>query len=88
VNTDWITRTWWFKATIILAVVTIPFIEMSPEDMEMQPPEWRDPVTILIYGVVGIIVIWSWVCCGSDHEENMAPKHPDGRLTYPGDDEK
>ena len=40
-------------------------------------------IKYLLFLVFAIIVVYSWFCCGSDHEENVDEDYPDGRLTYP-----
>lgn len=79
----------WGKWGIYIIVIASLFIiagySPTPEQMEMRLPPPDDPVMWFTFLVAAILIVWSWSTCGSDHEENVDPDHPDGRLTYPGD---
>ena len=71
-------------AIVLCALFIIAGIDTPIDDMQM--PHLDDPFQWILIGLVGAVIVYSWACCGSDHEENASPEHPDGRLTYPRDE--
>ena len=71
---------------VCLILLALAFVTSSPNrEYYLDNPVPEDPVIVFIFGVVALMCIYSWFCCGSDHEENVSLEHPDGQLTYPGD---
>ena len=74
----------------IIALLGLAFLSISyPTDEyfienDMPIPEY-DVQDLFIALTALSIVIMSWESCGCDHKENVNKDHPDGRLTYPGE---
>lgn len=51
----------------------------------LDTPVPKEPIITFMMVIVAVLVIYSWWCGGSNHEENVDTNHPDGKLTYPGD---
>jgi len=54
---EWITRTWWFKATLIAAVLRICFVDTPPEVWEIHPPDPTLTVIALAVALVGVLIV-------------------------------
>jgi len=70
---------------VLFSLFIIAGYSPTPEEMEMRLPPLDSPVTWLSLLLTGIMIVYSWLCCGSDHEEDRDTEHPDGKLTYLGD---
>ena len=77
---------WLVLVIVVFTLFVLADYSPTPEQMEMRLPPVDDPVMWFTFALAAVLIIWSWSCGGSDHEENVDPEHPDGRLTYPGDE--
>ena len=71
---------------VLASLFIIAGYSPTSEEMELRLPPLDSPIIWLPLFITCIIIIYSWLCCGSDHEEGRDTEHPDGKLTYLGDE--